>query len=155
ARSAQRGDPEPMYPSRRNHGETGLHGSRLSRRGALGRDDMPPDAFTRVGRDVKSGRELSVMARKAGKHRRVSARTIEIPAVASRRPDGIREPRLNGAIVVLLDGRQDIEDDAITRAKRVDVLDHVVNLALDDVELRGMTQGGVGAEQHGEVGESG
>src|SRR5262245_2602167 len=32
-------DPGPMYPGRRNQGETGVHGSRLSRLGALGRDD--------------------------------------------------------------------------------------------------------------------
>jgi hypothetical protein len=37
--SRKRSDPGPMYPGVRKKTETGIHGSRLSRLKALGRDD--------------------------------------------------------------------------------------------------------------------
>src|SRR5262249_24439138 len=40
-RRALRVDPGPMYPGVKNEGEAGVHGSRLSRLRALGRDDKP------------------------------------------------------------------------------------------------------------------
>src|SRR4051794_19333101 len=45
ARSAMRADPGPMSPGLRNQGDAGVHGSRLSRLVALGRDDAVGERF--------------------------------------------------------------------------------------------------------------